>query len=580
MGLTEEQAAAVDLFKTSSSLKISAFAGTGKTTTLTALGKSTRKSGLYLAFNKSIATEAQSKFPQTVDCRTTHSLALRSLPNSFRGNSTKLFDSLPGNRIAQILDIEEISVGDVLLKPRATGFLTSKTIQKFCQSGDDQISHKHVPLSGKLERLLPENRLEFEKYIAELASHLWDRMMDPKDVAPLGHDGYLKLWSLLSPPLPYDFILLDEAQDTNEAVLSVLRKQQTQLTLVGDRHQQIYEWRGAVNAMKMIETAAESSLTQSFRFGPEIAEVANRILSDLKETCTLRGNPKIKSEITTTGRGRAVLCRTNAGVIAVVLESLLRQEKPFVVGGVAELIRMLEDVTRLKRAVPAETSDLFGFRDWAEVISFSEEEEGESLRPFVTIVKAYGEAHLINALRTVSSNEGSADLIVSTGHKAKGREWQTVRLHSDFEPKDQKKTKTPTINEEETRLLYVACTRPQSQLIVPSRIATSWGISEDTSLSLVDKAGSIAVPIHIIDAAPTTIPKARPELPSIAKVAAGSGHRKASPAAKLNSRSAVKPISPEQLIELRQLMEDQKSLRSPQAEPQGFFAAIFKSIFK
>lgn len=227
MGLTEEQAAAVDLFKTSSSLKISAFAGTGKTTTLTALGKSTKKSGLYLAFNKSIATEAQTKFPQTVDCRTTHSLALRSLPNSYRGNSAKLFDSLPGNRIAQILDIEEISIDDILLKPRATGFLTARTIQKFCQSGDDFISHKHVPLSGKLALLRPEHRLEFEKYLAELASHLWDRMVNPSDATPLGHDGYLKLWSLSSPPLPYDFILLDEAQDTNEAVLSVLRKQQS-----------------------------------------------------------------------------------------------------------------------------------------------------------------------------------------------------------------------------------------------------------------------------------------------------------------------------------------------------------------
>ena len=71
MGLTEEQEKAVELFKTSSSLKISAFAGTGKTTTLTALGKSTSKSGLYLAFNKSIATDAKKKFPRTVDCRTT-----------------------------------------------------------------------------------------------------------------------------------------------------------------------------------------------------------------------------------------------------------------------------------------------------------------------------------------------------------------------------------------------------------------------------------------------------------------------------------------------------------------------------
>lgn len=55
MELTSEQAHAVDLFKTSQLLKISAFAGTGKTSTLTAVAKSTSKRGLYLAFNKSIA---------------------------------------------------------------------------------------------------------------------------------------------------------------------------------------------------------------------------------------------------------------------------------------------------------------------------------------------------------------------------------------------------------------------------------------------------------------------------------------------------------------------------------------------
>ena len=83
MELTSEQAHAVDLFKTSQLLKISAFAGTGKTSTLTAVAKSTSRRGLYLAFNKSIAEEARAKFPNSVDCRTTHSLALRTVPDAF-----------------------------------------------------------------------------------------------------------------------------------------------------------------------------------------------------------------------------------------------------------------------------------------------------------------------------------------------------------------------------------------------------------------------------------------------------------------------------------------------------------------
>lgn len=83
MNLTDEQSNAVDLFKTSRALKISAFAGTGKTSTLTAVAKSTSKSGLYLAFNKSTASEAKAKFPPSVDCKTTHSLAFRAVPDAY-----------------------------------------------------------------------------------------------------------------------------------------------------------------------------------------------------------------------------------------------------------------------------------------------------------------------------------------------------------------------------------------------------------------------------------------------------------------------------------------------------------------
>jgi hypothetical protein len=45
-----------------------------------------------------------------------------------------------------------------------------------------------------------------------------------------------------------------------------LRAQQCQVIYVGDPYQQIYEWRGAVNAMEHIR-APECALTESFRFG-------------------------------------------------------------------------------------------------------------------------------------------------------------------------------------------------------------------------------------------------------------------------------------------------------------------------
>lgn len=514
MNLTEEQSNAIDVFKKSDSLKISAFAGTGKTSTLSEIAKSTNKSGLYLAFNKAVALESASKFPKSVDCRTTHSLAFRAVPSDYRGNTAKLTQGLHGNLAVQLLQIQEIAVGNIALKPRSLGFLVTKTIQRYCQSGDDNLLVRHVPLSGKLQALEPKYQDEFKGYVSKLADNLWQQMLDPDSPAPLGHDGYLKLWSLSKPQLSYDYVLLDEAQDTNEAVLSVLRLQDNHLTLVGDRHQQIYEWRGAVNAMASVETQGEAFLTRSFRFGDALASAATSILRSLGETRSVVGDPTKNTRIASSGRTRAILCRTNAGVVSVVVDALMEGRKPHVVGGVADLIRMLEDVGQLKRSIPVECPEFFGFKDWAEVVEFSESEEGESLRSFVGIVQAYGEASLIQKLRSVSREESGADLIVSTGHRAKGREWDSVTLFSDFEPRlDKSVPPKQVLNAEEARLLYVAATRARELLVVPPRMAEKWNVPlAPPSVSAPARVAVQAASSKRTSSVPL------PELPSFAKV--------------------------------------------------------------
>ena len=74
MNLTQEQLiicqAARDL-GLQSSLKIQAFAGTGKTTTLAAIAKSLpQRRFLYLVFNRAAAEEAELKMPANVSSRT------------------------------------------------------------------------------------------------------------------------------------------------------------------------------------------------------------------------------------------------------------------------------------------------------------------------------------------------------------------------------------------------------------------------------------------------------------------------------------------------------------------------------
>ena len=76
----------------------------------------------------------------------------------------------------------------------------------------------------------------------------------------------------------------------------------------------------------------------------------------------------------------------------------------------------------------------------------------------VKLVDAYGTPKLISSLRQVVP-ESHSDVVVSTAHRAKGREWETVRLEDDF----------LDMNSEELRLNYVAVTRARMSLDI-----TSW----------------------------------------------------------------------------------------------------------
>jgi superfamily I DNA/RNA helicase len=103
---------------------------------------------------------------------------------------------------------------------------------------------------------------------------LWNESTDSRGRSAIAPDVYLKVWAQTEPRIDADFILFDEAQDSDGVMLSLLGLQRhAQIIYVGDPYQQIYEWRGAVNAMAQID-APERALTESFRFGPMVAAMA------------------------------------------------------------------------------------------------------------------------------------------------------------------------------------------------------------------------------------------------------------------------------------------------------------------
>ncbi len=456
--ITDEQQHAVDMAQAGNSLKIAAFAGTGKTTTLRTIANAKQgKRGLYLSFNKSIADEAAQSFPGHVQCKTAHSLAYAGVGHLYRN---RLNQRLAGIQVADALNIKE---GILSYTRSATGYLIMETLQQYTRSNDSSISTVHVPKETLHKLDNDQQRSTASNHAIEYARRLWAIKTDVKGLLPITHDDYLKLWALQHPQLNYDFILFDEAQDANPVMLALVTQQASQQIFVGDRFQQIYAWRGAVNAMDSIETDKTATLRQSFRFGSAIAETANRILG-LNNTNGLIGSSKISSQIIQDDAPQAIICRSNAGVIETLITQMAAQRKTSLLGGSGEIVGQLRGAQQLRQGRPSTSPELSMFSDWSEVKQYAESDAGASLKSLVKLVDKYSSSlsqliRVIEMAGKITANE--AEVTITTTHKAKGREWDSVQVHDDFFT-----ARCPEQAQAERNLLYVAATRAKTRLDV------------------------------------------------------------------------------------------------------------------
>jgi len=237
----------------------------------------------------------------------------------------------------------------------------------------------------------------------------------------------------------------------------------SQLIYVGDQYQAIYEWRGAKNALSMVHVDEHLWLTQSFRFGDSIASEANKYLRLLNAPKMVRGFGEIDSEVRELANPDAILCRTNAGVMSAIMGEQTRNRSVSIIGKPEELIGFAEACQTLISGRRTGHPELAPFLNWEGVRDFVDEypDEAQEIRTMVKLVEGFGTGRLISALHELVP-EDQADVVISTAHRAKGREWNEVRLESDF-------LHTDDMDDEDLRLAYVAITRAKSTLDM-----TSW----------------------------------------------------------------------------------------------------------
>lgn len=453
--MTHEQKSVVN--NDSLLLAVDAFAGTGKTTTLVEYSKCRPdKRILYIAFNKSVASEACARFPENVQCRTTHSLAYSKVGKRYQ----EKLGSPQAWEVAQTFQCNTKRAKDAL-----------QTLANWFCSADPAVAEEHLDEELRAD---PTGAAD----VVPLAGKVFAAMKDKRSPIKMPHDGYLKIWALEHPHLMFDIILLDEAQDTNPVTLDVVMRQDCQKVLVGDRHQGIYGFRRAINAMEEVDAQSRVALTQSFRFSAQIADIASALLADFKgEEKAIVG----RADLTNTwavdhSRPYTIIGRTNAGLFASAAQLVLDEDvklhfiggfDSYVFGKVLDAYFLWADErSRIKNP------SIGRFNSFVDFQRYGMEAGDIEIRALVKTVEQY-QSHIPRIYEAVKASQvglqEKANVVLTTAHRAKGLEFDQVFMQDDFielPPEGQ-------YDPEEINLLYVALTRAIHSVRLPDSL-TQW----------------------------------------------------------------------------------------------------------
>lgn len=485
----------------SKKIKVRAYAGTGKSSTLVGYAKARpTQRMLYLAYNAAIRAEAKKKFGPNVDCHTGHSLAF--------SKAAPYVESKGGKGLGNIKNIE---VARAMMVAPVTARMSLNALSNFFNSADKEITIDHVKNAVDTKSEPSDQTIGI---IFDLTKDLWRKIQDPKDLAfKMPHDGYLKQFHLSNPYLSkYQIILFDEAQDANPVITDIVKSQKNMGTVVvGDRHQSIYGFRGAEDSLDKFDSEETILLSKSFRFGYGVGKVASLLLGTFKEeSVPVEGLSRDKHTgdlnptefVVDKNKPYAHLCRTNAMLLDIAVGLVAQNKKLHFIGGPgAYRFDLIMDAFNLwsdKRDLIRDPAMRY-FPCWTDLTLFAAESNDPEYKILIKVVDKYTKeipALIEKAKQSHQENQADAQVVLCTGHRAKGLEFDQVVLADDFAdlmdpPSDD------GIDEQEINLLYVAATRAERCIELPLSMQ-EWLISigEPLQKIILDQTHLIAKDIE------------------------------------------------------------------------------------
>jgi DNA helicase-2/ATP-dependent DNA helicase PcrA len=519
---TPEQQAAIDWISNSSGhLILEAVAGSGKTFTIIEMcvaivlneikaGKPPRKMIALMSFNSKVRDELRARIlsrnlSQWVEVNTVHGFGFSAFKSRFgprKPNSYKLSDII-----------------DPILKSLKLNWSYTKAISQTVSIAKDSGMGLTFPsTSAEWKRIIEyhdiswdEEKLPLSSFI-NICSDVFHRSVQDTDKIDFSD----MIWFPLKHELPfhqYDFVFIDEAQDTNATRREVAKRMLKQgehpeiaeaeklgvrldsdlittgrLIAVGDRHQAIYGFTGADNdsldQLKEAFNAAELPLSVCFRCSKTVIDHARKLVQHIQPHVNAADGSvsTVEQDVFETKlfakefqnlNTSVILCRKNAPLVSLAFR-LLNAQIPCRIEGKdigQELIRLCKKLkptdkasleTALRKHLNEQAQKLPPYKYDVLVDKVSAITSVLHLPNVTSLEKFYSS---IEALFSDYDPKAPPKLTLSSVHKSKGLEWSTVYLLGRNAYMPSKFATQPWMEEQETNLIYVAITRAMHHLI-------------------------------------------------------------------------------------------------------------------
>ena len=462
---------------------IKAFAGCGKTSTIVEAVKllPPDKSITFLAFNKHIKEELQTKLPEHVRCYTTYGLGTSAIKRKYGDKIT--FDEFKADKIiakkAKSWDLHD----EFKSEEKIAHYLNSiKKLANLCRL-TLTVKPDYIPYIADRYEI---NNLGKPQDIKRVLKVL-DEMSTNRETFDFTDMVYLPaidngIWMF-----PQDYVFVDEIQDVNRCQIKMIEKvlkkdKKTgkilgRLICVGDFYQGIYGFNAAdEKSFEWFEKFPNTKtlpLSVSFRCSKAVIAEANRLVPDIKALDDApEGVVREGDVLTEAESGDFVLCRTTMPLVKLFFEFLIQHKKAIVKGsdiGV-HLIELIGKIQTLRELTDFWEQELRNFRADLKTKGVLNPDEhsgyialADKVLTLTFLAKLSNDVDDLKLkIQTIFTDEIKG-ICLSTVHKAKGLEANRVFIiRPDLMPMKAFKSWQQI---QETNLEYVAITRAKKELI-------------------------------------------------------------------------------------------------------------------